>query len=64
MAGPIKVCGGISNGIKMQLLVTKIGIPVEFGFVPGNENDSVSLKSMPMELPAEIEIFADSAYQL
>ncbi len=49
-------------GVKVQLLVTKGGIPVEFGFVPGSENDSVSLKKLPMELPAESEVFADSAY--
>jgi len=30
--------------------------------VPGSENDSVSLKKLPMELPAESEVFADSAY--
>ena len=49
-------------GIKVQLLVTKGGIPVEFDFVPGRENDSVSLKKLPMELPAGSEVFADSAY--
>lgn len=49
-------------GIKVQLLVTKDGIPVEFGYVPGSENDSVSLKKLPMALPAESEVFADSAY--
>lgn len=49
-------------GVKVQLLVTKDGIPVEFGYVPGSENDSVSLKKLPMELPAESEVFADSAY--
>jgi hypothetical protein len=49
-------------GVKVQLLVTKDGIPVEFGFVPGCESDSLSLKKLPMELPAESEVFADSAY--
>ncbi len=49
-------------GVKVQLLVTKDGIPVEFSYVPGSENDSVSLKKLPMELPAESEVFADSAY--
>ena len=48
--------------VKVQLLVTKDGIPVEFGYVPGCENDSISLKKLPMELPAESEVFADSAY--
>lgn len=49
-------------GVKVQLLVTKDGIPVEFGFVPGSEHDSASLKKLPLELPAESEVFADSAY--
>ena len=49
-------------GVKVQLLVTKDGIPVEFGYVPGCENDSISLKNLQMELPAESEVFADSAY--
>jgi hypothetical protein len=49
-------------GVKVQLLITKDGIPVEFGFVPGSENDSLSLKKLPMQLPAESEVFADSAY--
>ena len=49
-------------GVKVQLLVTKNGIPVEFGYVPGSENDSICLKKLPMELPAESEVFADSAY--
>ncbi|MVN23554.1 IS982 family transposase, partial [Mucilaginibacter arboris] len=49
-------------GVKVQLLVTKDGIPVEFGFVPGSEHDAQALKKLPMELPAESEVFADSAY--
>jgi Transposase DDE domain len=49
-------------GIKVQLLVTKDGIPAEFSYVPDSENDSVSLKKLPMKLPAESEVFADSAY--
>jgi hypothetical protein len=51
-----------SYGVKVQLLVTKDGIPVEFGFVPGSEHDAQVLKKLPMELPAESEVFADSAY--
>ena len=43
-------------------MVTREGIPVEFSFVPGSENDSVSLKKLPIEVPAESEVFADSAY--
>lgn len=49
-------------GVKVQLLITKDGIPVEFGFVSGSEHDSLALKKLPLELPAESEVFADSAY--
>jgi len=49
-------------GVKVQLLVTKDGIPVEFGYVPGSEHGALALKKLPMELPAESEVFADSAY--
>ncbi len=49
-------------GVKVQLLITKDGIPVEFGFTPGSEHDALSLKKLPMELPAESEVFADAAY--
>ncbi|RDC54247.1 IS982 family transposase [Pedobacter chinensis] len=49
-------------GVKVQLLITKDGIPVEFGFVPGSEHDAQTLRKLPMELPAESEVFADSAY--
>lgn len=49
-------------GVKVQLLVTKDGIPVEFGFVPGSEHDALALKKLPFALPAESEVFADSAY--
>lgn len=49
-------------GVKVQLLITQEGIPVEFGFVPGSEHDALALKKLPLELPAESEVFADSAY--
>ncbi len=49
-------------GVKVQLLITKDGRPVEFGFVPGSEHDVLALKKLPLELPAESEVFADSAY--
>lgn len=49
-------------GVKVQLLVTKDGIPVGFGFVPGSEHDVQALKKLPLELPAESEVFAGSAY--
>jgi hypothetical protein len=49
-------------GVKVQVLTTANGIPVEFCFVPGNENDVQALKKLPMTVAPESSIFADSAY--
>jgi hypothetical protein len=49
-------------GVKVQVLVTDQGIPVEFGFVPGCESDVQALKKLPMAVAAESKIYGDSAY--
>lgn len=49
-------------GIKVQVLTTTTGIPVEFCFVPGSESDVQALKKLPMSVSAESNIYADSAY--
>lgn len=49
-------------GVKVQLLTTTSGIPVEFCFVPGAESDVQALKKLPMTVAAESRIYADSAY--
>jgi hypothetical protein len=49
-------------GVRVQVLTTATGIPVEFCFVPGNENDVQALKKLPMTVAPESNIFADSAY--
>ena len=49
-------------GVKVQVLTTADGIPVEFCFVPGSENDVQALKKLPMAVAPESSIFADSAY--
>lgn len=49
-------------GVKVQLIATKEGIPVEFCFVPGSEHDALALKKLPIELPSGSELFADAAY--
>jgi len=49
-------------GVKVQLLSTANGIPVEFCFVPGSESDVQALKKLPMTVAAESRIYADSAY--
>ncbi len=48
-------------GVKVQVLITSSGIPVEFCFVPGSESDVQALKKMPMTVAAESKIYGDSA---
>ncbi len=49
-------------GVKVQVLTTASGIPVEFCFVPGSESDVQALKKLPMSVAEESSIYADSAY--
>src|SRR6476469_7348151 len=49
-------------GVKVQVLTTVSGIPVEFGFVPGSENDVQELKKLPMSVAPESSIYGDSGY--
>jgi hypothetical protein len=49
-------------GVKVQVLTTETGIPVEFGFVPGCESDVQALKKLPLSVAPESSIYADSAY--
>lgn len=49
-------------GVKVQVLTTTNGIPVEFCFVPGSESDVQALKKLPMTVAPESSIYADSGY--
>jgi len=49
-------------GVKVQVLTTETGIPVEFGFVPGCESDVQALKKLPLSVAPESNIYGDSAY--
>lgn len=49
-------------GVKVQVLTTEKGIPVEFGFVPGCESDVQALKKLPLSVAPESNIYGDSAY--
>lgn len=49
-------------GVKVQVLTTSSGIPVEFCFVPGSESDVQALKKLPMTVAPESKIYGDSAY--
>ena len=49
-------------GVKVQMLTTQQGIPVEFCFVPGCESDVQALKKLPLSVAAESRIYGDAAY--
>ena len=51
-------------GVKVQLITTKEGIPVELCFVPGSEHDVEALRKMYVDLPAGSVLYGDSAYTL
>jgi hypothetical protein len=49
-------------GVKVQLLTTKSGIPVELSILPGEANDVRGLNSLPFNLPVGSEVYTDSGY--
>lgn len=49
-------------GVKVQILTTTQGVPVEFCFVPGSESDVQALKKLPLAVAAESRIYAATAY--
>ena len=49
-------------GVKVQLVTTKDGIPVEMYFVSGREHDSQILQRMYHDLPPESSLYGDSGY--
>jgi hypothetical protein len=49
-------------GVKVQLLVSENGIPIQFHFVPGKTADVKGLERLIEGLPPEASIYGDSAY--
>ena len=49
-------------GIKVHMLVSLTGMPIEFCFRPANEPDINVLWSMELDLPKHCIIYADAAY--
>jgi hypothetical protein len=49
-------------GFKVHVIITCEGIPTEYTFTTGNTHDLDGMKQLPLNLPAESEILADSAY--
>lgn len=49
-------------GIRVQLLSTVDGVPVEFVFLPGEANDTRGLKALPFNLPSDSIVYCDAGY--
>lgn len=49
-------------GVKVHVVTTESGLPVEFAFMPGRASDVRGLDVLPLELPAGSELFLDSGY--
>lgn len=50
-------------GLKVHLVTTCAGEPVDFSLSPGGASDIVSLRKMPLAIPAGSLLYADAAYQ-
>ena len=49
-------------GVRVQIMATADGIPLEFCILPGACADLQGLAEMPLDLPENAELLADSAY--
>ena len=49
-------------GLKVQVVVTVEGVPVECCILPGSLSDIQGLAELPLSLPAGAQVAADSAY--
>jgi hypothetical protein len=49
-------------GLKVHLLITATGQPVEFVLTPGSEADIRAFKRLPLNLPEGVALFGDTAY--
>jgi hypothetical protein len=51
-------------GLKLHLMVTQHGQPVEFFFTPGSSSDTSALKQYDFDLPQDAWVIGDKAYTL
>ena len=49
-------------GVRVQVVTTEEGVPVELAFLPGAAGDVRGLDVLPLALPAGSQLFMDSAY--
>ena len=49
-------------GVRVQVITTVAGVPVEFCILPGRFADIEGLAHLPLDLPIDSDLIADSAY--
>jgi len=49
-------------GVRVQVVTTEEGVPVELAFLPGAASDVRALGVLPLELPEGSQLFMDSGY--
>jgi len=49
-------------GLRIHLVSTKAGVPVEWVFLPGAANDVRGLQTLPLNLPPGSQLYADKAF--
>jgi len=49
-------------GVKVQVVTTEEGVPVELAFLPGEASDVRGLDVLPLQLPEGSQLFMDSGY--
>jgi hypothetical protein len=49
-------------GVRVQVVTTEEGVPVEFAFLPGSASDVRGLGVLPLALPQGSQLFMDSGY--
>lgn len=49
-------------GVRVQVVVTVEGVPVEFSILPGSLSDIAGLAELPLCLPRDADVAADAAY--
>ena len=49
-------------GVKVRVVTTEEGVPVEMAFLPGSASDVRGLEVLPLSLPEGSELFMDSGY--
>ena len=49
-------------GVRVQVVVTVEGVPVEFSILPGSLSDVAGVAELPLALPRDADVAADAAY--